>query len=692
MPPRRVIGIDAGGTKLLGGVVDEQMVVHHRVHRTWRGADRQETLDIFTDAVEEVARPPRTSRRSASGSRRWWSGRRRVALVEPPAARRRAVPRPDERAARPAGGGGQRRQRVDARRGARGGGGRAARGDGLARDRDRRRPVAERRGVPGRAGRGRRDGPRGAPAARPDCPGDCPGLGCFEALVSGNAIGREGLRAAEAQPDSALGRRLAADRRSTAGSSPSWRTTATRSRARCSPRSGERLGFGLVGLVNTFNPEVIVIGGGAVRGGELLLEPARARDRGARAAAGARGRADRARPLRRRGRDDGRGADGARVARMPARAGGWSSARRRSGTSRTSRCACCPRCARPTWWRARTRAGRACCSTATGSRRGSSRTTSTTSRRARRSWWGGCATARWWRSCPTPGCRSCPTRATCWCAACVAAGLPVEVLPGPSAAITALVASGLPADEWHFHGFLPRKKGELRELLSHGDGTLVAFESPRALPATLALLAELDPEREVAVCRELTKAHEEIVRGTAAELAARYAEARRRARSCWCWRRPRPAPARTAGPRRRGRACASWSTPAPIRARRRRGRRPDRHERKRAVPRAHLRVTNAHNSATPPPAAGRPPVRRAMRRLLSSSPPPRSLPPAPPAAARRVGLARQRRGDHPVPQRNRSVCSRTAPRDRHRCPGRDAGGRGGGGGRSASPAPPGRRG
>ena len=54
MPPRRVIGIDAGGTKLLGGVVDEQMVVHHRVRRTWRGADRQETLDIFTDAVEEV--------------------------------------------------------------------------------------------------------------------------------------------------------------------------------------------------------------------------------------------------------------------------------------------------------------------------------------------------------------------------------------------------------------------------------------------------------------------------------------------------------------------------------------------------------------------------------------------------------------------------------------------------------------
>jgi 16S rRNA (cytidine1402-2'-O)-methyltransferase len=109
--------------------------------------------------------------------------------------------------------------------------------------------------------------------------------------------------------------------------------------------------------------------------------------------------------------------------------------------------------------------------------------------------------------------------------ACVAAGLPVEVLPGPSAAITALVASGLPASEWHFQGFLPRKKGELRRVLSGFPGTVVAFESPRRVPATLAVLASLDPSREVAVCRELTKAHEEVVRGTAAELATRYADA-----------------------------------------------------------------------------------------------------------------------------------------------------------------------
>jgi 16S rRNA (cytidine1402-2'-O)-methyltransferase len=109
--------------------------------------------------------------------------------------------------------------------------------------------------------------------------------------------------------------------------------------------------------------------------------------------------------------------------------------------------------------------------------------------------------------------------------ACVAAGLPVEVLPGPSAAVTALVASGLPAAEWHFAGFLPRKKGELARLFSSFAGTLVAFESPRRVPGSLAVLASIEPAREVAVCRELTKAHEEVVRGTASELAERYSEA-----------------------------------------------------------------------------------------------------------------------------------------------------------------------
>src|SRR5947199_6704423 len=102
--------------------------------------------------------------------------------------------------------------------------------------------------------------------------------------------------------------------------------------------------------------------------------------------------------------------------------------------------------------------------------------------------------------------------------ACVAAGLAVEVLPGPSAAISALVASALPADRWRFAGFLPRKRGELVEALS-GPETLVAFESPRRVAATLEVLASTDPDRPVAVCRELTKLHEEVVRGSAGELA-----------------------------------------------------------------------------------------------------------------------------------------------------------------------------
>jgi 16S rRNA (cytidine1402-2'-O)-methyltransferase len=105
---------------------------------------------------------------------------------------------------------------------------------------------------------------------------------------------------------------------------------------------------------------------------------------------------------------------------------------------------------------------------------------------------------------------------------CVAAGLAVEVLPGPSAALAALVASALPNDRWRFVGFLPRKSGELVELFKVPD-TLVAFESPRRVGASLAVLAELDPTRPVAVCRELTKVHEEVVRGRADELAARYA-------------------------------------------------------------------------------------------------------------------------------------------------------------------------
>ena len=108
--------------------------------------------------------------------------------------------------------------------------------------------------------------------------------------------------------------------------------------------------------------------------------------------------------------------------------------------------------------------------------------------------------------------------------ACLHAQVPFEVLPGPSAVTTALVASGLPASRWCFAGFLPRKGGELRALLEGCEQTLVAFESPRRLATTLRVLADGDSQRAVAVCRELSKRHEEVRRGSAGELAAYYGE------------------------------------------------------------------------------------------------------------------------------------------------------------------------
>ena len=147
---------------------------------------------------------------------------------------------------------------------------------------------------------------------------------------------------------------------------------------------------------------------------------------------------------------------------------------------------------------------------------------------------------------------------------CVAAGLPVEVLPGPSAAITALVASGLPADEWHFHGFLPRKKGELRELLSarRRDARGLRVPAPPARDARPAGRARPLPRGG-----RLPRA-DEGARGdrprnrrrAGGPLLRRAAPRRDRAGGG----RARPRRADHARPRRRSTPSASWSTPAPI--------------------------------------------------------------------------------------------------------------------------------
>jgi 16S rRNA (cytidine1402-2'-O)-methyltransferase len=112
-------------------------------------------------------------------------------------------------------------------------------------------------------------------------------------------------------------------------------------------------------------------------------------------------------------------------------------------------------------------------------------------------------------------------------AAALGAGLPVTVLPGPSAVETALVASGLAGERFQFLGYLPRGEKALAALwqeLAAWPHPAVAFESPRRLPTALRTLAAALPERPAAVCRELTKRFEEVARGTAAELAARFAE------------------------------------------------------------------------------------------------------------------------------------------------------------------------
>jgi 16S rRNA (cytidine1402-2'-O)-methyltransferase len=106
-------------------------------------------------------------------------------------------------------------------------------------------------------------------------------------------------------------------------------------------------------------------------------------------------------------------------------------------------------------------------------------------------------------------------------------GVEVTVLPGPSAVETALVASGLAGTRYAFVGFLPRREAERVALwgeLAASSAPTVAFESPKRLPSALRSLAAADPARLVAVCRELTKRFEEVVSGSAAEVADRFAE------------------------------------------------------------------------------------------------------------------------------------------------------------------------
>ena len=277
MPPRRVIGIDAGGTKLLGGVVDEDLVVHHRVRRTWRGEGREETLDILAGAVDEARAAAPDAEAVGLGIPSlvdWerglsvWSNHLPIDDVgfRDLMSERIGVPVHVDNDANAAA--------------------IAEHRHGAARGFDHAVLLALGTGIGGGLVLGGRlyRGARGFGGELghivvdhdgEDCPGACPGRGCLEVIASGRAIGRAAERMAAARPDSTLGRRRA-EGGELAGALVTELALAGDEDAReVVADVGRRLGAGLTSIVNALNPEVVVMGGGAMAAGELLLDPAR---------------------------------------------------------------------------------------------------------------------------------------------------------------------------------------------------------------------------------------------------------------------------------------------------------------------------------------------------------------------------------------------------------------------------------
>jgi glucokinase len=277
MSPRRVIGMDTGGTKLLGGVVDEALAVRDRVHRLWRGGGRREVLDLMVDAVEEARAAAPDAVAVGFGLPGLVDSRSGVVgfsthlplegvsfrdLMEERVGLPVFVDNDANLAAL-----------AEQRAGAAKGASHVAMltlgtgiGGGLV--------------LGGRLYRGAHGG-----AAElghvvvdldgPPCQGNCPNRGCLEVMASGTAIGREGAVAAERSPDSALGKELRGGREITGALVTELAHDGDAAAVGVMDLIGERLGVGIASIVNAFNPEVVVIGGGAVAAGDLLLEPAR---------------------------------------------------------------------------------------------------------------------------------------------------------------------------------------------------------------------------------------------------------------------------------------------------------------------------------------------------------------------------------------------------------------------------------
>jgi glucokinase len=278
MPPRRTIGVDLGGTKLFAGAIDPGLGVHYRAQRTVSGLDQASLLDVAVDAVNEV-------RESAGGEvaavgfgipclidRR--SGKAVIAVNLPLAdiafadvmAERLDLPvfvDNDGNVAALA------EHRAGAARGTSDavvmtigtgiGGGLILRGEPYR----------------GWIGSGAELGHIVIDMDGPPCQGNCPNHGCVEALASGTALAREAARIASEQPDSRLARAREEGRELAGPLVTELAHDGDAAAIEAIELIGSRLGVAITSLVNVFNPEVVVIGGGVIAAGELLLEPAR---------------------------------------------------------------------------------------------------------------------------------------------------------------------------------------------------------------------------------------------------------------------------------------------------------------------------------------------------------------------------------------------------------------------------------
>jgi glucokinase len=277
MSPGSVIGVDAGGTKLLAGVVYEDLAVGSRVRRLWSGGDRAEVLATMVEAVAQARSAGPGARAVGFGIPALLDFATGVAAssVHLPLdglgfrelmAERLGLPvfvDNDANLATLA------ELRVGAARGARNAV-MLTLGTGIGSG-----VVVDGRLLRGTTGAAAELGHMTIDHHGPPCQGTCPGRGCLEVLASGTAIGRDGTDAGRRDPDSALGRAVA-QRGAVTGEEVTALAVGGDTVA-CSVMAavGRNLGAGLASIVNIFEPDVVVIGGGAAAAGDLLLDPAR---------------------------------------------------------------------------------------------------------------------------------------------------------------------------------------------------------------------------------------------------------------------------------------------------------------------------------------------------------------------------------------------------------------------------------